>query len=197
MIALVYWPLLSLLPVPESATDYSSQTYYDILKNDKVIGYMMCSKVEKSETIEYITESSARFSVLVDISVYSKLQSSFSNGILLDGRLIRQVNGKTKADRQIAWVQDQYLIKSDGRSLSFKSKIRFSTACLMYAEPSGMTRIFSENFGQYVTINETAPHGYVLTLPDGKDNIYTYHNGKCTEVEVHTSLATVYIKLRK
>ena len=155
------------------------------------------SKVEKSETVEYITESSARFSVLIDISVYSKLQSSFSNGKLLDGRLIRQVNGKTKADRQIAWEQDQYLIKSDGRSLSFKSKISFSTACLMYAEPSGMTSIFSENFGQYVTINETVPHRYVLTLPDGKDNIYTYHNGKCTEVEVRTSLATVYIKLRK
>jgi hypothetical protein len=67
----------------------------------------------------------------------------------------------------------------------------------MYAEPSGMTRIFSENFGQYVTINETAPHRYTLELPDGKDNIYTYHNGKCVEVEVRTSLATVYIKLRK
>jgi hypothetical protein len=136
------------------------------------------SKVEKNETVEYITESSARFSVLIDISVYSKLQSSFSDGILLDGRLIRQVNGKTKADRQIAWVQDQCLIKSDGRSLSFKSNIRFSTACLMYAEPLGMTRIFSENSGQYVTINEAAPLRYVLSLPDSKDNIYTYHNGK-------------------
>lgn len=200
MVSLIYWSLLSILPAVfsevKNESDYSHQAYYDIIRNEKVIGYMLCSKVERNETVEYTNESSAKFSILIDVSVYSKLQSSFSDGILRNGKLLRQVNGKTKSDKQIAWDKDQYLIKNDGKSALLKSKINFSTACLMYVEPAGIKNIFSENFGQYVNIDEVSPHKYILKLPDG-DNIYTYQNGKCIEVEVRTTLATVYIKPRK
>ncbi|MFT3948430.1 MAG: hypothetical protein QM763_15785 [Agriterribacter sp.] len=200
MIAIVYWSLISffpaLLPAGKNEPGYSHHSYYDIIRNDKIIGYMKCSKLGNSETTEYINESSAKFSVIIDVSVYSKLQSSFRNGILEDGKLIRLVNGKTKADRHIRWSKDQYLINSDGKPAFIKSSIHFSTACLMYAEPSGMTYIFSENFGKYVEVNETRPHTYVLRLPDG-NNIYTYKNGKCMEVEVQTTFATIYIRPRQ
>lgn len=197
MLCLVYWSLLMLAPVENITTDYNHQSYYNIIRNDKVIGYMKCSKRESSETIEYINESSAKFSALVSISVYSKLQSSFRNGILQDGKLIRQVNGKTKSDRQITKLEDRYLIKTDGKSASIKSSINFTTACLMYVEPAGMQYIFSENFGKYIEVVEASAHKYVLRLPDGSDNTYTYHNGKCVEVEVQTTLATVYIRPRQ
>lgn len=200
MVYLIYWSLLSFFPVVFSTvkktSDYSHQAYYDIIKNDKVIGYMLCSKTEKNEMTEYTNESSAKFSMLIEISVYSKLQSSFSEGILRYGKLVRQVNGKTRSNKQIAWEKDQYLIRNDGRSASFKSVINFSTACLMYVEPTGINNIFSENFGQYIAVNEITSHKYALKLPDG-DNIYTYQNGKCIEVEVRTSLATIYIKPHK
>lgn len=200
MIPIVYWSYLILsstfLNGSDPAKAYAYTSYYDIMRNNKVIGYMLCSKVAENETVEYITESSARLSILIDVSVYSKLHSSFSNGQLHDGKLLRIVNGKTKADKKIAWNLDHYLINNEGKAGSFKSKINFSTACLMYVEPAGVKNIFSENFGRYVSIHEISPHKYVLKLPDG-DNIYTYYNGKCIEVEVHTSLATVYIKERK
>lgn len=200
MLTLIYWSILAFAPAITSAVkntgDYNHHSYYDIIKNDKVIGYMKCSKTKNNETIEYINESSAMFSVIVDVSVYSKLQSSFHNGVLQDGKLIRLVNGKTKSDKHIIRSNDQYMISNDGKSASLKSIINFSTACLMYTEPSGMQNIFSENFGKYVEIKETTPHKYTLKLPDG-NNIYTYHEGKCVEVEVRTSLATVYIRPRK
>ncbi|MFT3750397.1 MAG: hypothetical protein QM768_18930 [Agriterribacter sp.] len=200
MIAIIYWSLISFFPALLSAgkhePDYNHHSYYDIIKNDKIIGYMKCSKLGNTETTEYINESSAKFSVIIDVSVYSRLQSSFRNGILEDGKLIRLVNGKTKADKHIVRCKDQYLINNDGKSASFKSSIYFSTACLMYAEPSDMKYIFSENFGKYIAVSQTAPHTYTLKLPDG-DNIYTYQNGKCVQVEVQTTLATVYIKPRR
>lgn len=200
MVSLLYWSLLGFFPVllstAKNENAYINQSYYDIIKSNKVIGYMICSKTEKNETVEYINESNAKFSILIDVSVYSKLQSSFSEGVLRNGKLLRQVNGKTKADKQIDWDNNHYLIKNDGKSATLKSEINFSTACLMYVEPTGIKNIFSENFGQYVTINEIVPHKYVLKLPDG-DNIYTYQNGKCIEVEVRTTLATIYIKPRK
>ncbi|MBN8788818.1 MAG: hypothetical protein J0I84_17165 [Terrimonas sp.] len=200
MIAIVYWSLISFFPTLLSAgkhePDYNHHAYYDIIRNNKIIGYMKCSKLGNTETTEYINESSAKFSAIIDIAVYSKLQSSFRNGILEDGKLIRLVNGKTKADKHIIRSKDQYLINNDGKSASIKSSIHFSTACLMYAEPSGMKYIFSENFGKYIAVSQTAPHIYTLRLPDG-DNIYTYQNGKCIQVEVQTTLATIYIRPRQ
>lgn len=158
---------------------------------------MVCSKVEKSETIEYTTESSAKFSVIVDISVYNKLQSSFTRGKLDTGKHIRIVNGETKTNKQIQWRGDSYRLIGNGKETSLKSAISFTTACLMFVEPQGIHSIFSENFGTYVSITEVEPHKYALKLPDGKDNFYTYQNGKCVEVEVRTSLATVYMKPHK
>ncbi|MBX2921470.1 MAG: hypothetical protein KF746_04685 [Chitinophagaceae bacterium] len=200
MIAIIYWSFVSFFPVflptEKEEAGYNHHSYYDIIKNDKIIGYMKCSKRDTNETTEYINESSAKFSVIVDVSVYSRLQSSFRNGILEDGKLIRLVNGKTKTERHITLSKDQYLINSDGKPAFIKSSIHFSTACLMYTEPSGMKYIFSENFGKYIEVNETTPHTYVLRLPDG-NNIYTYKNGKCVEVEVQTSLATIYIRPRQ
>ncbi len=198
MNAVVYWSLLIFSPLfpfnGGDADDYSSQAYYDIIRNDKIIGYMVCSKVERGDMVEYTTESSARISMLFDVSVYSKLQTSFCNDLLRDGKLTRLVNGKTKSSNHIVWNTDRYLVNNNGKRTLFTSKINFSTACLMYVEPLGMRHIFSENFGQYVTIKEISPHQYVLRLPDGNDNLYTYSDGKCIEVEVRTSFATVYIR---
>ncbi|MFT3702082.1 MAG: hypothetical protein QM802_06920 [Agriterribacter sp.] len=201
MLYIAYWSIFLLSSAFYSSGDHITsnnyQLYYDIIKRDKVIGFMKCNRVEDGQTIEYINESSATFSILIDISVYSKLQSSFNNGILRDGKLVRMVNGKTKANKHVSWSNNQYLIDDDGKRTSLKSAINFTTACLMFSEPSGMKYIFSENFGKPVAIEETAPHIYALKLPDGNDNIYTYQNGKCVEVEVRTAVATVYIRPHK
>lgn len=198
--SVAYWSLFILFSsfweTGNPVEKYTSRSYYDIIRNNKVIGYMLCSKVSTNETVEYINESSARFSMLISVSVYSKLHSSFNKGILHDGKLLRVVNGKTKSNKRIEWNEDQYVIDNDGRQGSFRSRINFTTACLMYTEPQGMKYIFSENFGCNVAIEEIASHKYVLRLPDG-DNFYTYRDGKCVEVEVRTTLATVYIKPRK
>lgn len=198
MVSIIHWSLAAVLTAfspADNEADYNHQSYYDIIKNEKVIGYMKCSKLGNGEITEYINESSANFSIIINVSVYSRLQSSFRNGILQNGKLIRRVNGKTKSDKHITRNNDEYVISNDGKSASLKSSINFSTACLMYTEPSGINHIFSENFGKYVELKETSPHTYVLKLPDG-NNVYTYRNGICVEVEVQTSLATVYIKPR-
>jgi len=200
MLSIIHWSLLivfsSLLKTGDGVDAHVSKAYYDIIKNEKVIGYMLCSKLANNETVEYINESSAHFSILIDISVYSKLHSSFNNGILRDGKLLRVVNGKTKAEKSIAWNNDKYLINSDGKSSTLQSKINFTTACLMYVEPQGIQNIFSENFGSYINIKAIAAHKYEFKLPDGSNNTYTYYEGKCTEVKVETAYADIYIKPR-
>ena len=81
----LFRPLISFFPTLLSAEkhepEYNHHAYYDIIRNNKIIGYMKCSKLGNTETTEYINESSAKFSAIIDIAVYSKLQL-IRNGIL-------------------------------------------------------------------------------------------------------------------
>lgn len=174
--------------------EHFQQAHYYVFKSNKVIGHMWCSRLEKNDIVEYTTESNVNISLLVDISIYNKVHSSFINGVLHIGTMQRKVNGKQKADTHIEWNKDKYLITTTEDSNELKLKIYFTTGCLMYVEPEHVKEIYSENFRQFVTIQQIAPHKYALHLPDGKDNYYTYKNGVCVEVEVPTALATVFIR---
>ena len=69
MLTLIYWSILAFAPAITSAVkntgDYNHHSYYDIIKNDKVIGYMKCSKTKNNETIEYIEQLEADGKALV------------------------------------------------------------------------------------------------------------------------------------
>ena len=170
---------------------------YDVIKNGKVIGYMTSSMVEKDGVIQYTTESNVKVSMLITIRVYNKVQASFWKGFLQDGSLMRKVNSKSRADTRIRWNSTAYQVDENGSSSTFGSRISFSTACLMHVEPVNKQYIFSENFLRFVPVKEVAPHKYELVLPDGHSNFYTYENGRCVEVEVITSFATIYIRPKK
>lgn len=184
--------LVSLLSVKNE--EHFQQAHYHVIKGSKVVGHMWCSKLEKNGVVEYTTESNVNISLLVDISIYNKIQSSFINGVLQDGSMQRKVNGKQKSNTHIAWNKDKYLITTTEDSDELKLKIYFTTGCLMYVEPENLKEIYSENFRQFISVKQVAPHKYAIQLPDGKENYYTYKNGICVEVEVPTPLATVYIR---
>ncbi|PWU00368.1 MAG: hypothetical protein C5B52_09065 [Bacteroidetes bacterium] len=173
------------------------QLNYDIERNGKVVGKLTSIKSTNQQTEEYVTESDVKIDILFSIQVYTKVQGTFNNGVLSEGNILRKVNGKDKANAHIIWSNDKYLIKEPHETGSFKFKIYYTTACLMHEEPTGLQHIFSENFKQFINVKQLGPHKYVLQLPDGNENIYTYVNGKCAEAVVKTTFATVYIKLKK
>jgi len=173
------------------------QLNYDIVRNGKVVGKLVSTKSSGPDLNEYVTESDVKIDIIFSIQVYTKVQSKFNKGILSEGRYLRRVNGKDRKNATIYWDADRYYIKEPNETAIFKSKIYYTTACLMHEEPVGLQHIFSENFSQFITVKPAGPHKYVLVLPDGNENYYTYSNGKCTEAVVSTSLATVYIRLKK
>jgi hypothetical protein len=175
--------------------DYVYESYYNIFRDGKIVGHVRCSRSEKNGVTEYVTESKVKISLLVDISIYNKIESSFINGILSRGSMVRKINGKARSESHISWQNDKYMVSGvGGKSGEWHSRIEFSTGCLMHAEPDRYTKIYSENFRQLVAVEPVGPHKYAIKLPDGKDNFYTYKDGVCIEVEVPTAFATVYIR---
>ncbi len=191
-IILMYW-MLGLL---HAGTPAVQQLNYEILKNGKPVGKLVSTQTVGDGTKEFITESDVSIEILFKIQVYTRVRSLFNNGLLFDGNFLRKVNGREKANAHIYWANDKYYIKGLNETEIFKSKIYYTTACLMHVEPEGLGRIFSENFRRFIPIKPVGPHKYVLQLPDGNENYYTYSNGKCVEAEIETSFATVHIHLK-
>ena len=169
---------------------------YDVWKGKKVIGNLIASKVVRSNITEFAMESNVTVDMILSFRIYSKVTGIFRDGILIDGKILRKVNDSEKANAHIFWSSDKYYIQADNKTVEFKQKIGYSTACLMHWEPVGFNQVYSENYKKMIPVQLVKPHQYMLTLPDGNKNYYTYQDGICVEAEVNTSMSTAYFKLK-
>ena len=191
--------LLVLVPLFISF-DPAAQTqilHYDVLRNNKVIGAIKAVKRVHSQVTEFNVESDVNFDMLIDYHIHSVMRAAFNGEQLKESSLLRKVNGKEKTNTQIVWQLDKYLIKDKSSTVTFGEKIKFTTACLMNIEPLHATKIFSENFKQFIPVKEIKPHTYELQLPDGNRNIYKYENGICVWASVETTLSGAQFRLKK
>jgi hypothetical protein len=170
---------------------------YDVIRNGDVIGNLQASKANNGSEVEFVTESNVSVRLLMSFSMYSKVTGAFRNGVLVNGSALRKVNGHNKLKTEILWQNDHYVLKEDDGQTLIHEKITYTTACLFNQEPVGLNRIFSENFGKFITLKEVRPHYYELHLPDGNKNYYSYANGICTGAEVNTNFTKAFFRLKK
>ena len=181
----------------ETKHDGSQKLLYDVIRNNKVIGQMQAIRLNKGSFTEYLTESSVKVSVVVELAIYTKVTGIFGQGQLISGSVIRRVNSSNKVNATIQWQKDRYIIEEDGEKLTIPEKIPYTSACLMHVEPVGMNRIFSEANKKFIPIRQLKPHQYELQLPDGNKNYYTYADGICISAEVNTTLSKAFFRLKK
>ena len=65
---------------------------------------------------------------------------------------------------------------------------------LYFQEPFNKQIVYSDNFQQFLTIEQVDLHRYKIVLPDGNYNYYTFTDGLCSTVELHHSFYTVYLQ---
>ncbi|MFT3703151.1 MAG: hypothetical protein QM802_12310 [Agriterribacter sp.] len=178
----------------QNRTDFVRQLNFDVIRNGKVVGRMVCNKYKKNDTTAYLNESTIHISLIIDVAIYNRVEGTFVHDLLCNGSMRRIVNGTEKIDNHIKKANDKYLVTGDGKSGEVNAAINYTTVCLMHTEPENISQVFSENFRQFVGLKKIAAHKYALQLPDGNENYYTYKDGNCIEVEVPTTFTTIYIK---
>lgn len=184
------------LPSRQYEENADRELNYEILKGGKVVGTMNASMKKNNQNTEYITESKINMSMLVTVDVYNKVSGIFTDGVLQKGGIIRRVNGNVKANTQITLDKGRYAINESGNTSSLQAKIMYTTACLMFIEPTNHNQVFSEVFRKFLNIKKLSPHKYALVMPDGYENVYSYKDGYCIEAEVKSSMADLSIRLK-
>jgi hypothetical protein len=142
--------------------------------------------------------SSVEMRVLFSIKVLTEEESVFKNGRMVYSKLSRNVNGKQKTSKHTRASGDVYHTSSGGENNNIQNiNIDYNMHLLYLHEPVNITRVYSDNFQQFLFIQKSGDHRYKITLPDGNYNYYYFRNGICNKVEVHQSLYSVIIKLKE
>lgn len=183
--------LLLLLPVFGFLSSFAQQQslHYTIQRNGKKVGDLDFQQVRAGVRTTYNLQSRAKLTMVLSIDVQAMEQSVYENDVLQSSSLVRRVNGREKANKQIRNNGKGLTVTEDGSQRELKNYVvKFSTHCLYTVEPIIYTNVFADNYQQFLPIEKMADHHYRVTFPDGNSNEYFYEKGVCRMVKVKSRL---------
>lgn len=161
---------------------------YNIILAGNEIGTITAIRTEISGAHHYDIKSEVHFKVLwkkyhrtTDNELVHKgdqILSSYSNirmNDVLEDSAALHLNKKGEYE---IYIEPEREVEMDNISIIFPA------ALLYFKEPKGVNEIFSERFLEHCSIKSKSEGKYVLELPNGKENVYTYVNGELQEVFV-------------
>lgn len=173
----------------------AQQLSFDIWMLNKKIGSAFVTKsLETGGHERYKMNSSAVAKVL-----FTEQKSEVTFDVLFKGgQLLRSLYKIIKDEEQVHTTVDksatQYHVVSTLGNRTFSGAVPMSSIQLYFKEPIGVSKVFVERIGNFLTITKTAPGTYEYTLPDGIKNIFRYKNGVLQEVEIKKGIGSVYMK---
>jgi hypothetical protein len=171
--------------------------YIVTYKGDNV-GSMRMYQKKSGNTVFIKMVSSVQMRFIFSIKILSEEESVFKDGKLVYSMIKRNVNGKENTNKITKASGDIYQTSSGGKkNINKDIAIDYNLHLLYIFEPLNIKKVYSDNFQQFVPIQKIGAHQYKVPLPDGNYNYYSFENGICSKVEVHTTLYSIQIKLKE
>ena len=188
--------LLALIATHFNASAQEQTVKYNVLHSGKVIGHLDLYQKRSGDNLYLKMISEVKMRFIFSIKVDCNEESTFENGRLTSSHVLRNVNGKEKANRQTTSTGNSYQTQAEGKNGTLSQKDINANLMLLYTrEPADNAQVYSDNFQQFLKVKQTGSHIYRIDLPDGNYNYYSYTNGVCSKVDIHHSLYTIQIEL--
>ena len=156
------------------------------------VGTVTAVREEKPGNRSVITTvSDVNIHLLVyTVKVYYKAISQFTGSKLMGSYVDAHTNRGNYMART-DWKQDHYDVVAHqykyDHTATIREAIDFTLLGLYFTEPVGRTRIYSEYFGDFFSVEKTGPSQY-RTLLDEKEDEYFYDKGRLTKVIRHNKI---------
>lgn len=176
---------------------HAQKLEYDVVKGEKVIGFMRSNKVVSGDTTYYKVESQTKLKMLMTFNIYYVFEETYVKGKLISGNAESKLNNSTQKQSKVWANKGHYIVRLDGYDNKIDAdRIDYSIPELYYSEPGDRAEIFSQQFAEHLIIKKEKDHVFSLYSEDGK-NKHTYNEkGICEEVRVSRTYATFYLKLK-
>jgi len=169
---------------------------YQIIRNGTPVGTLLFSQTSTNDGDYLKMESDVKTRFIFSFVAHASEEAIYHHGVMFRSSIYRRLNGNEKVNKQHQENNGQYIIHAGQRSEVTKTyPITYNMLSLYSKEPEDISRVYSDNFESFVSIQKTGQHRYKITLPDGNYNNYYYKNGLLVLMEIHHSFYSANIVL--
>lgn len=175
------------------------QNVYDVIVAGRTIGSLKVFDEKGADQNMETHRIESDFKVMFYKGSYST-QTNYVQGKLVSATCAHHVNGdlkeKTLTKSSSRSLYEVLFSGEDGEdkpSVVVNKPISSTITSLYYKEPINITEVYSERYGKMCNVRKLSEGKYGVTLPDGKEGVYSYKNGLCREVK--TDLAGFKLRI--
>jgi len=171
---------------------------YDITFNDKKIGFLEVRRRMANELWHYSFISRVHYNLPIkNLDIRFDIESTFSDNHLIRSSSNERINNEIRSSCLVNKSESGYRIVSDKNTyLLDSSHISYSLTMLYYNKPERNRHVFSERYGRYLPLHRVNEDKYMLILPGGSKNFYTYSGGICKIVDAAVPFGKLQFKLQ-
>ncbi len=186
--------LAALISVPLTAQKY----VYDVVWKGDVVGVLHVVAQDSADCNIFSIDSEVNIWFFGNKNIVGMYRSVYQNGELARANTSNYRNGALKQCSSLNTSIDRFAYVDGKRSdEELPLPIVNSVASLYHVEPKGISGIFSERFGQLLSIHSPEPNTYIIKKPDGKHTHYYFEDGVCQKVVVDNFLTSFSFILKE
>lgn len=179
------------------ATSQEKKLEYQIKRNGNVVGNVHFTQTSSGNRTTMKMESEVKTRFILLFTAKAQEEAIYDNGIMTWSSIYRKLNGNVKADKKTKAYGNSYTIYKGNKTETLNNyPIRYNMLSIYSAEPVSISKVYSDNFQQFLDIQKMGEHHYKIKFPDGNYSEYFYKNGVCSKVEVHHTLYSATIELK-
>ena len=171
---------------------------YSVKRNGNRIGNMYVKEIRNGSSISLTLHSDIKTSFIISFSAKGIEEAHYDSGILIYSSVYQTLNGNEKLNKQIRYVNDSYMLTSNGKVEKLNpTRIYYNLVCIYNHEPVATRLIFSDKYQKFLVIKKIEDHHYQIKFPDGGANDYWFENGVCKKIEVDHKLYSAVMELNQ
>ncbi|RMG25376.1 MAG: hypothetical protein D6730_10955 [Bacteroidetes bacterium] len=162
---------------------------YEVRKGEDAVGWVVAERFKNGHTEHHIVRYEVEIRYIIKVRLKFFFECKYENDMLTYAHTNSYRDGKLRESSLLRWQNGQYLMEKSGktRALTY-SPITYSTIPMYFWPPYGLSKVFSERFGEYLPIRRLADGRYEMTLVNGNKNYYTYRQGVCQKITISHTL---------
>ncbi|MCL6217374.1 DUF6134 family protein [Zunongwangia pacifica] len=152
---------------------------FEVIHKENKIGTLEAIKKISGDITEYQTETNIETRILAKIEVNYNFQVVFNGHHLKNTEAEIFLNGKNRTStKTISTNGGTYKFYDSGKlEKTINSPISYTCIQLMFEEPIGFKKAYSEETGEFQTLRKIGSHSYAKENEKGRESIYYYKNG--------------------
>src|SRR5688572_20851974 len=126
---------------------------YNIKRNGTVIGTLRFAQHSTGNTTVMKMESEIKTRMLFNFTAKAKEETTYEKGVMTWSSIYRKLNGREKANQQTQAAGNRYIITRNAKTeIQGNYPISYNMLCLYTMEPVFVSKVYSDNFRQFVEI---------------------------------------------